>query len=49
MVHLLGRQIEDALYEIDSIRRFASFGSVTEVLSDETSILNFRRRLENTS
>jgi IS5 family transposase len=40
------RQMEDALYEIDSIRRFAGFGSVTEALPDETTILNFRHRLE---
>jgi IS5 family transposase len=31
--------MEDALYEIDSIRRFAGFGSVTEALPDETTIL----------
>jgi IS5 family transposase len=40
------RQMEDALYEIDSIRRFAGFGSVTEALPDETTILNFRHWLE---
>jgi IS5 family transposase len=40
------RQMEDALYEIESIRRFAGFGSVTEALSDETTILNFRHLLE---
>ena len=40
------RQIEDALHEIDSIRRFAGFGNVTEALPDETTILNFRRWLE---
>ncbi|WP_411727947.1 transposase [Methyloglobulus sp.] len=37
-----GRQMEDALYEVDSIRRFAGFGGVTEALPDETTILNFR-------
>jgi IS5 family transposase len=40
------RQMEDALYEIDSVRRFAGFGSVTEALPDETTILNFRHLLE---
>lgn len=40
------RQMEDALYEIDSIRRFAGFGSVTEALPDESTILNFRHWLE---
>jgi IS5 family transposase len=40
------RQMEDALYEIDSVRRFAGFGSVTDRLPDETTILNFRRLLE---
>lgn len=40
------RQMEDARYEIDSIRRFAGFGSVTEALPDETTILNFRHWLE---
>ena len=36
------RQMEDALYEIESIRRFAGFGSVTEDLPDETTILKLR-------
>jgi IS5 family transposase len=36
------RQMEDALYEIESVRRFAGFASVTEALPDETTILNFR-------
>jgi IS5 family transposase len=40
------RQMEDALYEIDSVRRFAGFGSVNEALPDETTILNFRHLLE---
>lgn len=40
------RQMEDALYEIESVRRFAGFGSVTENLPDETTILNFRHLLE---
>ncbi len=43
------RQMEDALYEIDSIRRFAGFGSVTDALPDETTILNFRHWLEKHS
>lgn len=30
------RQMEDALYEIDSVRRFAGFASVTDALPDET-------------
>ncbi len=40
------RQMEDALYEIDSVRRFAGFSSVTESLPDETTILKFRHLLE---
>jgi len=40
------RQMEDALYEIDSVRRFAQFSSVTDALPDETTILNFRHLLE---
>lgn len=40
------RQMEDALYEIESIRRFAGFGGVTTALPDETTILNFRHFLE---
>jgi IS5 family transposase len=32
------RQMEDALYEIESVRRFAGFGSVTEALPDETDV-----------
>lgn len=36
------RQMEDALYEVDSTRRFAGFGGVTGALPDETTILNFR-------
>jgi IS5 family transposase len=40
------RQMEDGLYEIDSVRRFAGFSSVTEALPDETTILNFRHLLE---
>jgi len=39
------RQMEDALYEIESVRRFAGFGSVTEAQPDETTILNFRHWL----
>jgi len=40
------RQMEDALYEIESIRRFSGFGSVLDRLPDETTILNFRHLLE---
>lgn len=40
------RQMEDALYEVESIRRFAGFGSVMDALPDETTILNFRHFLE---
>ncbi|MGZ8223097.1 MAG: transposase [Methylobacter sp.] len=36
------RQMEDALYEIDSVRRFAGFGRVTEA----STILSFRHSLE---
>lgn len=38
--------MEDALYEIESMRRFAGFSSVTDALPDETTILNFRHLLE---
>lgn len=41
------RQMEDALYEIESIRRFAKFNSVLDALPDETTILNFRHLLES--
>ena len=37
--------MEDALYEIDSMRRFAGL-SLTENIPDETTILNFRHLLE---
>lgn len=40
------RQMEDALYEIESVRRFAGFTSVTAALPDETTILKFRHLLE---
>src|SRR5574340_21631 len=40
------RQMEDALYEIESVRRFAGFTSVTAALPDETTILMFRHLLE---
>jgi len=40
------RQMEDALYEIESIRRFSGFSSVLDSLPDETSVLNFRHLLE---
>lgn len=39
-------QMEDAIYEIDSIRRFVGFGSVLDTFPYETSILNFRHFLE---
>lgn len=39
------RQMEDVLYEIESICRFAGFGGVTEALPDETTILNWRHLL----
>jgi len=37
--------MEDALYEIDSMRRFAGL-LLTENIPDETTILNFRHLLE---
>jgi len=37
--------MEDSLYEIDSMRRFAQL-SVTDAIPDETTILNFRHLLE---
>lgn len=37
--------MEDALYEIDSMRRFAQL-NVAEAIPDETTILNFRHLLE---
>jgi IS5 family transposase len=44
--NLSDRQMEDALYEIESMRRFAGFSGVTDALPDETMILNFRHMLE---
>ena len=44
--NLSDRQMEDALYEIESMRRFAGFSGVTDALPDETTILNFRHILE---
>jgi IS5 family transposase len=44
--NLSDRQMEDALYEIESVRRFAGFSGVTDALPDETTILNFRHLLE---
>lgn len=38
--------MEDALYEIDSMRRFANL-DLTCNLPDETAILKFRHLLEN--
>ena len=43
---LSDRQIEDALYDIASLRRFAGFSNLTAALPDETTILNFRHLLE---
>ena len=45
-LNLSDRQMEDALYEIESVRRFAGFSGVTDALPDETTILNFRHLLE---
>lgn len=44
--NLSDRQMEDALYEIESLRRFAGFSGMTVALPDETTILNFRHFLE---
>lgn len=38
--------MEDALYDIESMRRFAGIDLETESVPDETTILNFRRLLE---
>lgn len=38
--------MEDSLYEIESMRRFAGLELVEDALPDETTILNFRRLLE---
>jgi transposase, IS5 family len=43
---LSDRQMEDALYDMESMRRFAGFSSVVSALPDETTILNFRHLLE---
>jgi len=40
------RQMEDALYEVESIRRFAGYSRVTDDLPDESTILKFRHLLE---
>jgi IS5 family transposase len=40
------RQMEDGLYEVESVRHFAGFHSVTAALPDETTILKFRHLLE---
>ncbi|MFK2889516.1 IS5 family transposase [Dyella flagellata] len=39
--------MEDALYEIESMRRFAGIELNEEAIPDETTILKFRRLLEN--
>jgi IS5 family transposase len=38
--------MEDALYDIESIRRFAGIDIEVDVIPDETTILNFRHLLE---
>lgn len=38
--------MEDALYDIESMRRFADIDLSLDVVPDETTILNFRHRLE---
>lgn len=38
--------LEDALYEIESMRRFAGLELADDALPDETTLLNFRRLLE---
>src|SRR4029077_3842949 len=42
---LSDRQMEDGLYDIESMRRFAGFSNVTAALPHETTILNFRHLL----
>lgn len=39
--------MEDALYEIESMRRFAGLELVEDAIPDETTILKFRRLLEH--
>jgi IS5 family transposase len=38
--------VEDALYEIESMRRFAGLELNEDAIPDETTILKFRRFLE---
>ena len=38
--------MEDALYDIESIRRFAGIDLQTDAVPDETTILHFRHLLE---
>ena len=38
--------MEDALYDIESLRRFAGIDMEVDVIPDETTILNFRHLLE---
>jgi IS5 family transposase len=38
--------MEDALYDIESMRRFADIDLSVDVVPDETTILNFRHMLE---
>jgi IS5 family transposase len=47
VIQLFGWQIEDALYEIDSVCRFAALAALPiDVLPGETTILKFRHWLE---
>ena len=39
-------QMEDALYDIERIRRFTGVGSEMDTLTDESTILKFRHLLE---
>jgi len=41
--------MEDALYEIESMRRFAGLELNADAIPDETTILKFRRFLEHHS
>jgi IS5 family transposase len=45
-LNLFDWQVEDALYEIESKRRFSGLAKVTDVSSDETTILNLLHLLE---
>jgi|GEM_PF-2109152 len=43
---LLDPAMEDALYEIEAMRRFAGLDLTDDAMSDETTILKFRHLLE---